>query len=103
LDEENRVLIAGDSISKEQIFMFGAGRDIEAYIYSMEKLSSISGRFDTVYPSHGGFPVEAGIIGSLIDGAKRIRDGKADGVKPSFETPALLYNIGVAKFLYGEP
>ena len=102
LDEINRVLIAGDSVQSGMIFMFGAGRDINAYIYSMKKLASMREKFDTVYPSHGDFPVEAGIIPALIDGAEKVRDGKIEGKKAPFDTAARLYDAGAAKFLYSE-
>jgi hypothetical protein len=55
--------------------------------------------FDTVYPSHGLFPVKADIIDGLITGAEQIRDGKIAGIK-SDDRPADIYDAGVAKFLY---
>ena len=100
LDAENRILVAGDSVQAGMIFMFGAGRDMDAYIYSMIKLANMRETFDTVYPSHGPFPVDAGIIDGLIAGAKQIRDGKIAGTAPPFETPAKMYDAGAAKFLY---
>ena len=100
LDAENKILISGDSVQTGMIFMFGAGRNIAAYINSMDKLSRMRGRFDTLYPSHGSFPANAEIIDGLINGAKQIRDGKIEGMKPPFETPAEVYDVGVAKFLY---
>jgi len=56
--------------------------------------------FNIVYPSHGDFPVETGIIDQLINFAKQIRDGKVEGQKAPFETPAKLYDMGAVKFLY---
>ena len=99
-DAENRVLVSGDSVQAGMIFMFGPGRNIGAYIHSMKKLSNMRGRFDTVYPSHGPFPVDACIINSLITGAERIRSGEIEGTKPPFDTTAKLYDADAAKFLY---
>jgi len=99
-DDENKILIGGDSIQAGMIFMFGLGRNIDAYIHSMTKLTDIYGSFYTVYPSHGSFPVDYSIIPKLITGAEQIRDGKIEGTKAPFETPAELYDVGVAKFLY---
>jgi len=99
LDAENKILISGDSVQAGTIYMFGAGRNIDAYIHSMKKLSDMRNRFDTVYPSHGRFPVDAGIIDGLITGAEQIRDGKITGEKVD-DRPADLYDAGVAKFLY---
>ena len=100
LDAENKVLIGGDSVQAGMIFMFGPGRNIDAYIYSMMELANMREVFDTVYPSHGPFPVDAGIIDGLIVGAEQIRNGKIAGTKPPFETLAEVYDVGVAKFLY---
>jgi glyoxylase-like metal-dependent hydrolase (beta-lactamase superfamily II) len=100
LDAENRILISGDSIQSGTVFMFGPGRNLDAYIESMEKLYGIRDRFDTVYPSHGPFPVSADILGGLISGARLLREGGLKPAKAPFETSAQLYDGGVAKFLY---
>ena len=101
LDEENKILIGGDSVQMGAIYMFGTGRNIHAYIHSMKELAMrIRRKFDTVYPSHGPFPVDAGILDELIDGAKQIRDGKVVGVPPPRDVSAKLYEIGRVKFLY---
>ena len=104
LDSENRILISGDSVQAGMVYMFGPGRNINAYIHSMKKLSDINirGRFDTVYPSHGPFPVNADIMDALISGADDVRGGKISGTKPPYETqsPALLYDLGAVRFLY---
>ena len=99
LDKENRILIGGDSVQTGAIYMFGAGRNIHAYIHSMKKLAVLK-TFDTVYPSHGQFPVDADIIAELISVAEQIRDGKIKGVPPPREVDALLYEAGRTKFLY---
>ena len=100
LDEKNRIIIGGDSVQAGMIYMSGPGREINAYIHSVKKLARIRRRFDFIYPSHGPIPVDAGIIDALIDGAVKIRDGKIKGTEPPHETPAKLYDIGAAKFLY---
>ena len=100
LDEENRFLIGGDSIQAGMIYMFGAGRDISAYILSMEMMSQMKQRFDTDYPSHGPFPVDSDIINALVSGAKQLQDGKITGVEPPRDVPAKLYDIGEVRFLY---
>ena len=100
LDAENKILIGGDSVQVGMIFMFGPGRNIDAYIHSMTELSNMREVFDTVYPSHGPFPVDASIIDGLISGAEQVRGGKIAGTKAPFDTPAEVYDTGVAKFLY---
>ena len=59
LDAENKILISGDSVQAGTIYMFGAGRNIYAYIQSMIKLVNMRKSFETIYPSHGAFPVDA--------------------------------------------
>lgn len=100
LDTQNRILISGDGVQTGRIYMFGPGRNIEAYINSMDKLYRIRDRFDTVYPSHGPFPANPNIIYELISGAKRLRNGEVVGTDAPFDTTAKLYDVGVAKFLY---
>ena len=99
-DDKNKILIGGDSIQAGTIFMFGPGRNIDAYIHSMVKLTDIYGSFYTVYPSHGQFTVDSNIIPKLITGAEQVRDGRIEGTKAPFDTPAEVYDVGVAKFLY---
>ena len=101
LDAENKILIGGDSIQAGTIYMFNPGRDINAYIHSMKKLAIIRAEFDSVYPSHGPFPIGSDIIDELIVGAEQIRDGKIEGKKPQSDTmPADLYEIGRVKIFY---
>ena len=102
LDTANRVLIGGDSVQNGNIYMFGPKRDIGLYIESMKKLLGFTGRFDTVYPSHGSFPVKPDIIEKLIGGAEQIRDGKCSGTEVDmFGRKATLYKFDYAGF-FGE-
>ncbi|MDR1687106.1 MAG: MBL fold metallo-hydrolase [Clostridiales bacterium] len=100
LDRKNRILVAGDSIQAGMIFMAGGGRNIDAYIFSMKKIAAMADLFDTVYPSHGPFPVNADIMPALITGAQNLKDGKLKGEAPPFETNAKVYDAGAAKFLF---
>ena len=100
LDAQNGVLLSGDSVQAGLIYMFGPGRNLDAYITSLEKLRAMRGRFDTVYPSHGVFPVKADILDGLIDGAKRMQSGKIEPADAPFDTAAKVYDAGVARFLY---
>ena len=100
LDINRRVLIAGDSVQNGNIFMFGTYRDINRYISSMKKLLTYRDRFDTVYPSHGTFPVEPDLIKKLIEGAEAIADRKCEGrIVDMFGTEVMLYKFDYAGFL----
>lgn len=79
LDENARVLYGGDAVQDGNIYMFGPFRNLEVYIRSLERLWEMKDRFDRVYPCHGTFPVETGLIERLIGGARQILEGETDG------------------------
>lgn len=100
LDRKNRVLISGDPIQDGDIFMFGIQREMHAYFLSLEKLEKYKGRFDTIYPSHGTFPVSPEIINALHEGATRILAGEVEGSDAEFHGVKIKrYDVGVAGFL----
>ncbi|MDR0490873.1 MAG: MBL fold metallo-hydrolase [Oscillospiraceae bacterium] len=100
LDRENRVLVAGDSLSAGPVFMFDEVRDIHAYIISMEKLSGMMDAFDTVYPSHGSFPLQAESVGKALAAAKKLLAGELSPEEPPFPIPAKMYMHDGAGFFY---
>ena len=100
LDEKNRVLIGGDSIQNGHIFMFGKYRNLGLYIMSMMHLKEYEGTFDEVYPMHGDFPQKPEAIGQLLEAAKKIQNGTAEGKKVCpFGMEALLYQFPCGSFL----
>ena len=100
LDINNRVLISGDPIQDGDIFMFGVQREIHAYLLSLEKLEKYKERFDTIYPSHGTFPVGPELIDALHEGAIRVMNGEVEGSDAEFfGTKIKRYDVGVAGFL----
>ena len=99
LDVLNRVLIGGDSIQNGNIYMFGAHRDMKKYAESLRRILAEKGCFDTVYPSHGDFPVYPDIIENLITGAERIMNGEAAGETVTVHgSDVLLYRFSFAGF-----
>ena len=101
LDKKNRILFGGDSVQAGTIYMFGPGRNLPAYLASMEKLLQRNSEFDTVYPSHGPIPVDASIIPQLIAGGTDLLNQNLAGTASTNPNiPARLYDIGAAKFLY---
>ena len=104
LEREKRFLISGDSVQDDAIFMFGAGRNMPAFVRSMEKLQGIAHCFDTVYPSHGSITVTPDIIPDLKQGAISVMAGRVEGQPPIWEgMPCKLYHCGNVKFLYDLP
>ncbi len=100
LDEKYRVLISGDNIQDGRIFMFGDNRDMFAYIHSLERLELYKDNFDTIYPSHGSFPLKADIIPKLIKGAKLITQNKLEHTEADFMGKKIwVYDVNAAKFL----
>jgi hydroxyacylglutathione hydrolase len=70
------------------------------YIESMKKLSMYNDEFDTIYPSHGSFPVSPGLTAKLIEGAEQIINGTAKGKDVEmFGNPVNLYTFPYAGFL----
>ncbi len=104
LDINNRVLISGDTVQDGNIFMFKERRNMSIYIESLKKLSMLTDSFDTIYPSHGSFPVFPELIVNLIEGAGQILDGREKGkVVDIFGAKVMLYKFPYAGFLCDIP
>ena len=100
LDRNNKVLISGDPVQDGNIFMFGVQREMHAYLLSLEKLEKYKDRFDTIYPSHGTFPVGPELIDALHEGAVRVLNGEVEGYEAEiFGTKIKKYDVGAATFL----
>ncbi|MCL1897019.1 MAG: MBL fold metallo-hydrolase [Clostridiales bacterium] len=99
LDRKNRILITGDTVSDAPVFIFGEGRSIPALIGSLEKLESMSDAYDTVYPSHGGFPLGKKAVTAQREAAERLLAGELKPQEPPFEVSAKMYSYGAASFL----
>lgn len=101
LDEKNRVLVSGDTIQNSDIFMFGELRNIDDYIRSLEQMSEYEGTYDTIYPMHGTFPVTPDLIPKLIEGAKEVKAGTAEGMEVDlYGNKVNLYKFDYAGFFY---
>lgn len=79
LEKEKRFLIGGDSIQIGSIFMFGNGRNFQAYRASMKKLQERMNEFDTVYSSHNILSMDANIIITLYEAAGKVMENKVNG------------------------
>ncbi len=100
LDKQNRILIAGDSVSATPIFLFGDMRDINAYIASMQKLVDIMDLYDEIYPSHGECPLPSHVVTKMLDGAKKVAAGEVVPEKDDLPFPADLYIYDGAMFFF---
>ena len=100
LDINERVLYGGDTVQDGEIYMFGAHRNMDDYIASLEKLNAMKDRFDIIRTSHDTMDLKPSIIAKLIKAAKMVRDGKAQGEPRSmYGVPITAYDMGCAVFL----
>ncbi|MBQ3932010.1 MAG: MBL fold metallo-hydrolase, partial [Firmicutes bacterium] len=100
LDENAGVLISGDSVQSDNIFLFGPRRNMKEFIRSLERLKGLKGSFSEVWPSHGAFPAQPDLIDKLIEGARQITDGKVTGTQTVWrDTPVMLYEFPYAGFI----
>ena len=100
LEREKRMLLSGDTIQNGDIFMFGIGRNMQAFQYSLKKMIDMSDTFDTIWPSHGGYPLAADIIPGILRGTQDLLDGKLSEQEPPWPMPCKKYVCDVAGFLY---
>lgn len=100
LEREKRMLISGDSIQNGNIYMFGAGRNIQAFQESLKKVIAMAEAVDTIWPSHGSYPLTADIIPGILQGAQDLLEGKLPAQEPPFPMPCKRYVCDVAGFLY---
>ena len=100
LDKAGKVLVGGDTISAGPVFMFGDTRNIDAFCHSLERLQARSPEFDTIYPSHGVFPLEVGQIANQLACAKKLMAGELEPQEPPYPLPAKMFSDGKAAFFY---
>ena len=101
LDVGNRVLISGDPVQEHgRIFMFGAHRNMENYIRSLEHLETFTAEFDEIWPSHADIPILPALIRKLHDGALDVLDGKVAGSPVEVHgNQVIAYDLGFCTLL----
>lgn len=77
LDSNNRVLIAGDSVQKGHIYMFGQKREPDKFEASLDKLISINGEYDTIYASHDEFKLPKDYVCKVKEDWLKVMSGSA--------------------------
>lgn len=105
LDEKYRALISGDPIQDGEIFLFDVQREMSAYRQSLVRLKRFADQFDLIYPSHGTFPLETGIIDGLIAAAEGVMEGKYTPQERKLFDKIWVrsYDVGIATFLCDMP
>lgn len=103
LERSKRFLIGGDTVQGGEIFMFGDGRNLNAYIASMEKLIQISSAFDIIYGSHAQLELPFTLVTTLLTVARKLHDGELVGTRegiPEFAPETtLLYKYENVSFI----
>lgn len=101
LDKASRVLISGDPIQQHgRIFMFGAHRNMNAYIQSLERLEQRTDEFDAIWPSHADLPVPPETIRMLRGGALSILAGRVPGKQEEMHGQRITaYDLGFCTLL----
>lgn len=81
LDADNRLLFSGDTVSYGPVYMFGEGRDDEAYLQSLRMLDKLyrEGLFSSIYPCHNSCPIDCGPISELTECINGIMSRKLNG------------------------
>ena len=69
-------------------------------IKSMEKLQAMADWFKEIWPSHGAFPADPGLIDQLLEGARSITAGQVQGSKTEHRgTKVVKYIFPYAGFI----
>ena len=100
LEREKRMLISGDTVQDGMIFMFGPGRNMPAFQSSLRRMLDRTDAFDTIWPSHGNYPLKPDIIPGILQGTQELLDGKLPAQEPPRPMPCKKYTCGAVGFLY---
>ena len=100
LERDKRMLISGDTIQDGMIFMFGPGRNMPAFRCSLRRIMGLTDAFDTVWPSHGNYPLKPDIILDILRNARELAEGKLSAQEPPWPMPCKKYTGDKVSFLY---
>lgn len=98
LDRENRILLSGDTVADSPVFCFGDHRSVPAMIESLKKLEAMSDLYDTIYPSHGSFPLQKEAATAQRAAAELLLAGSLEPREPLQDIPAKMYVCGSVSF-----
>ncbi len=89
LEEREKILFSGDTVSLGPVYMFGEKRDMGKYLETLGRLQAMAedGQFREVYPCHNRCPIGTETIGDLIRCAEGILDGSISGEPAGLNGP----------------
>jgi glyoxylase-like metal-dependent hydrolase (beta-lactamase superfamily II) len=99
VDCENKVIFIGDTVSDSNVFMFGEGRNLSAYIASLRLIQKEFDGFE-FYACHGSAVIPYAMVSAHIDCAEKLLTGEIEGVVPPFDLPCKLYGYNGANLLF---
>jgi glyoxylase-like metal-dependent hydrolase (beta-lactamase superfamily II) len=99
IDYDNKMIFIGDTVSDSHVFMFGKGRNLAAYIASLELLKNGFSGFG-FYACHGSAELTAEHLQSQLDCAVMLQNGKIEGKEPPYNLSCQLYSYNGANILY---
>jgi glyoxylase-like metal-dependent hydrolase (beta-lactamase superfamily II) len=99
IDDEAKMIFIGDSISDSHVFMFGNGRNLDAYIASLTMLKS---EFDGYgfYACHGTATLPPSALDRQLECALKVKAGEIEGTKAPHMDGCKLYSYSGAALLY---
>ena len=101
-DRQSGALFSGDTLQAVPIYLFGAGRNLDALICSLEQLSGMAAGIGSIYPSHGEAPLPVGWIARELEAAKRLKAGLLRAEAPERPLPCRLYRWDGVQFYYAQ-
>jgi glyoxylase-like metal-dependent hydrolase (beta-lactamase superfamily II) len=100
LDRANRRMFVGDVVSDAQVYMFGDGRDLRAYIESLRKLEAMAALVDTVHSAHGSPALSSEWFTKTRVAAVMTLNGEIAPKEPPHNLPCGLYVRAGVNLLY---
>lgn len=102
LEREERFMLTGDTVHNGPVHMFGPGRNLQAYLYSLYKLKGLSNAVDIYYTCHHKLEATSDTLDDLIKLTEQVLDGELDGVMETMKGREVKrYSYGQVSF-YGE-
>ncbi|MDR0944423.1 MAG: MBL fold metallo-hydrolase [Ruminococcus sp.] len=99
IDYEAKMIFIGDSVSDSHVFMFGNGRNIDAYIESLTMLKTEFGGYG-FYACHGTTVLPPSALDKQLECALKVRTGEITGEEAPHMKGCKLYSYNGAALLY---
>jgi len=100
LNRTERRLFIGDIISDSWIYLFGAGRNLQAFTESLEKLERMTNSFDILHPCHGSKELGTEWISKTREAAEKLLAGELEGTDPPRQMPCKAYHHNGVTLLF---